>query len=114
MGKKARPHPKPKAIPLHLKAWRKHRGLTQAQLAERLAVSDATVSRIESGEQNWDQEFLQAAAEVLRCAPADLLVRDPTQPGAVWSLWERAAPGQREQIDQMAAVIVRGRTGTND
>lgn len=111
MGNKARPHPKPKPIPLHLKAWRKMRGLSQAQLAERLNVSDATVSRIEKGLQNWDQEFLKAAADALRCTPADLLVRDPSAPGAIWSIWEQAKPGEREQIEKVAAALV-GRTGT--
>lgn len=111
MGKKARPHPKPKPIPLHLRAWRKLRDLSQAQLAERIGVSDATISRIESGEQNWDQEFLKAAADALRCAPADLLMRDPSQPGAIWSIWESAKPGEREQIDKVVVALV-GRTGT--
>jgi len=106
MGKKARPHPKPKPIPLYLRGWRKLRELSQAQLAERIGVSDATISRIEKGEQNWDQEFLKAAAEELRCDPVDLLMRDPSQPGAVWSIWAHAKPAERERIDNVVVGLI--------
>ena len=41
-----------------LKAWRKLRRLTQAQLADRSGVSLATVSRLESGDGNITLESL--------------------------------------------------------
>ena len=41
-----------------LRAWRKLRGLTQAQLADRSGVSLATVSRLESGDGNITLESL--------------------------------------------------------
>ena len=37
---------------------RKHRGLTQQQLAERLATSQSAVNRIEKGHQNLSLEML--------------------------------------------------------
>lgn len=47
--------------------------LSQAQLGEKLGVSDASINRIMLGKQNWNQEFLQHAADVLGCHWADLL-----------------------------------------
>jgi transcriptional regulator with XRE-family HTH domain len=41
-----------------LRSWRKLRGLTQAQLADRSGVSLATVARLESGEGNVRLESL--------------------------------------------------------
>ncbi|TNE58639.1 MAG: XRE family transcriptional regulator [Sphingomonadales bacterium] len=71
-----------------IKEWRKHRGLTQEQLASRLEIDRTTISKIESGKQEYSQGFLEAAAYALRCDPADLIMRDPTTPSAVWSIWD--------------------------
>lgn len=100
------------AIPLHLRAWRTYRGLNQAQLAERIGTTGATISRIENGRQNWDQAFLQAAAEALRCDPADLLVRDPTDPEGIWSIWDNVEPTRRAEAASLLKVIAGGKTGT--
>jgi DNA-binding XRE family transcriptional regulator len=111
-GQQSSTAPQAEADPLHLRGWRKFRELSQAELGERIGVSDATISRIEKGEQNWDQEFLKAAAEVLRCDPVDLLMRDPSQPGAVWSIWAHAKPADRVRIDNVVVALVGGSTGT--
>ena len=77
--------------PLHrhfIREWRKYRGLTQEQLAGRLEVDRTTISKIESGKQEYSQGFLEATAYALRCEPADLIMRDPTAPSAVWSIWD--------------------------
>lgn len=71
-----------------IRQWRKHRGLTQEQLAERVEVSHASIGRIERGLQPYGQPLLEAIAFALRCETADLLVRDPLNPDAAWSIWE--------------------------
>jgi transcriptional regulator with XRE-family HTH domain len=117
MPRKARPHPKPARRPTHIRAWRKHRGLTLAQLADRLAVelevdiTEGQISRIERGETPYSQDILEALASALRCQPADLLVRDPTQPDAIWSLWESLKPVERAQAVEMLRIF--SRTGTD-
>lgn len=100
------------AIPLHLRAWRNYRGLKQDQLAERIGTTAATISRIENARQNWDQAFLQAAADALRCEPVDLLVRDPTDPEGIWSIWENVEPTRRAEAASLLKVIAGGKTGT--
>lgn len=117
MPKKARPHPKPARRPTYIRSWRKHRDLTLAQLADRLAteleveISEGQLSRIERGETPYSQDILEAIAAALRCEPADLLVRDPAAPDAIWSLWETLKPAERTQAVEILKTFRR--TGTD-
>jgi len=82
---------------LFLKEWRKHRQLTQEQLADRLDIDRTIVSKIERGKLQYSQGFLEAAAEALMCEPADLIVRDPTTPERIWSVWDTIPEHERER-----------------
>ena len=93
-----------------IRAWREHRGLTQEQLADRLATTKATISRIENLRQGFTQDVLEACADALRTDPASLIMRDPSDPEGIWSIWEQAKPGQRRQITEIARTLTR--TGT--
>lgn len=92
--------------------WRKYRGLSQEALAERLETTKASISRIETGLQPYSQDFLEAVAYQLQCEPVDLLIRDPSDPDGIWSIWDHAKPGEKKQIVEVSRVIVGGRTGT--
>lgn len=81
-----------------IREWRKHRHLTQAQLAERIGIAESYVSKIESGKRRYDQPFLEAASEVLSCDPADLIMRDPSDPAGLWSIYDTLSPTQRLQL----------------
>lgn len=59
------------------KEWREHRGLTQEQLAERLGTNKSGVSKIERGENRYNQSNLEAWADALQCEPSDLISRLP-------------------------------------
>ncbi|MGE0575414.1 MAG: helix-turn-helix domain-containing protein [Reyranella sp.] len=84
--------------------WRKHRELTQEAAAERIGIEQATLSRIERGLIAYTQDFLEAAAYAYRCEPADLIMRNPLDPEAPWSIWETLP-----QPDKVRAVeILRG------
>lgn len=95
--KKTRPHPKPQRPKYFFKEWRKYRGLTQEQLAERIGTSTPSISQLETGKQGFTDKTLEAFAQALNCTPADLLMRNPTDPEAPWSIWETLEPAQREQ-----------------
>jgi len=116
MPRKAHPHPKPARRPTYIRAWRKHRALTLGKLAERLSaelelkISEGQLSRIERGETPYSQDILEALAAVLRCEPADLIMRDPTQPDALWSLLDGLQPVQRMQAIEVIKALQR--TGT--
>jgi transcriptional regulator with XRE-family HTH domain len=92
------------------KEWREHRGLSQERLAERLETSVASVSRIEAGKQPYTQDYLEALATALQADPASLLMRNPLDPDAIWSIWDSAKPGERRMIIDLARTVVK--TGT--
>lgn len=100
------PKPRPQYQLTFLREWRKHRGKTQEQLAEAVGISAAQVNRIEKGKRQYTQAFLEAAAEYLQTDPASLLMRDPIKGENIWSLWERANVGQRQDIERLAEIVV--------
>jgi transcriptional regulator with XRE-family HTH domain len=101
----------PKFRPTFLRKWRKYRGLTLERLGDSIGMSHASLSRIETGEQPYSQAMLEAVADRLSTDVASLIMRDPTDPDAIWSLWERAKPGERRMILDIARTIVKANTG---
>jgi|SRR5271166_6734867 len=93
-----------------IREWRNFRHLTQEQLAERVNMSPGNLSLIERGLQNYTQDTLESLAEALQCDPADLLMRNPLDGEAIWSIWDRAKPVERRLIVDIAKTITR--TGT--
>ena len=75
-----------------------------------LETSGSMISRIENGETPYTQDVLEALAEALRTDPASLLMRDPTAPEALWSIWDHAKEGERQMITDIARTITK--TGT--
>jgi transcriptional regulator with XRE-family HTH domain len=94
-----------------LKEWRTHRGLTQQQLADRLDTTKSVISALENGKQRWNQDIVELAAEALNCEPADLIVRDPTAPDAIWSIWERVPPQNRDLAARTLEAFTAPRSG---
>lgn len=93
-----------------IKQWRKHRGYTQGKLAEMVGTSTGNISRVETFQQPYTQDLLEAVADALMTDAASLIMRDPTAPDAIWSVWEQASPGQRAQIVEVAKALLK--TGT--
>lgn len=89
----------------YIREWRKHRGLNQEQFAERIGVTQSFVSKVENGKQSPDLSFLEVTAEALRCTPADLIMRDPTAPEAIWDIWEQLQPVQRVQLIEIGKTL---------
>lgn len=65
-----------------IKEWRKSRGLTLTQLADRTGSTHATISRLERGLQPYGQELLEAIAKELQTEPAVLLSMPPDDASA--------------------------------
>lgn len=105
------PRKKPSRQSTFLKEWRKHRGLSLDKAIERLEfeleymISKGQLSRIERGEQPYGQDLLEALAAVYRCDVPDLLMRDPTAPDAIWSIWEQLKPVQRAQLVEIGETL---------
>lgn len=62
-----------------IREWRKHRRLSLDRLAPRIPMAVSSLSRVERGVQPYSQPMLEAIAEALGCAPADLLMRNPLE-----------------------------------
>ncbi len=67
---------------------------------------------LERGLRGYTQETLERIAEALQTDAASLLIRNPKDGEAIWSLWDRAKPGQKQQIVEIATTITK--TGTDN
>jgi transcriptional regulator with XRE-family HTH domain len=91
-----------------IREWREYRGIpSQAELAKRIGASVATISRIESGAQNYTQATLELIAEALRTDPADLLSRNPMTTDQLDEVLEQASPSQRRIIVEVAKGVIK-------
>ena len=61
-----------------VKVWREHRGLTQAQLAERAGVTQGAVAQIESGKRRGSVDLLRKLAAALEVDVDDLIFGEET------------------------------------
>lgn len=89
----------------YIRQWRKKRGLTQAQLADRMEsepgvrlLSHATVSNIEAGKQSPTLEQLEAFAAALDVTVSMLLENNPTKDGEIVDLLSRIDDANRPRI----------------
>jgi len=100
--------------PFYLKQWRQHRGLTQQRLADRVNLSKPFISEMERGKKGYSQETLEALAEALMCEPADLIMRDPTSPDPIWSVWDKVPATKRNDALRVLAAFAEdsAKTGT--
>lgn len=71
-----------------MKEWRIHVGLDQEPAAERIGISRSQLSKIENMKSPYTQGLLEAAATAYNCTVADLLMRNPTDADAPWSIFE--------------------------
>jgi transcriptional regulator with XRE-family HTH domain len=88
-----------------IRAWRKHRGLTLERLAERIGMSHQNLGKIERFLVPYNQELLETLALELRCAPADLITRDPSDPEGLWSVIDALKPAERRQAIRLIEAL---------
>jgi transcriptional regulator with XRE-family HTH domain len=101
------------AIPGNLRRLMQRRDFQQAELAKRSGLSEATISRILSGEQrNPTAETLRALARALGVGVADLLAEDGRPHGVddeaeeiLLNLYRVLGPEDRAKIVEYAEAI---------
>lgn len=98
--------------PHFLREWREYREMTLEEVGEAVGISHAQLGRIERRLQKYNQELLEALAELYETEPASLIMRDPTNADAIWSLWDKAQPGERQDTAKYLEFRVKSRTGT--
>lgn len=115
MGKlamtKVTPRFKPPKARHFIREWRKYRGYTLEQLADRVGVTHGALSQLERGLTNYTQPMLEALAGALSCEPADLIMRDPTSD--IWSIYDTLKALPKNDREKVVAIIdVLKKTGT--
>ena len=88
-----------------LREWRKHRGLTQQQVADRLETNKGNVANWENGKRGIGADVQAALAEALSIDPQDLF-RDPAQPSAD-ALLRNATPEVRAQAFAIIEALMK-------
>lgn len=94
-----------------IREWRKYRNLTLEQLAGRLEMTASHFSMLERGQRGYTQETLEAIADALQTDAASLIMRNPLDDEAIWSIWDSAKVADRQKIVAIARTIT-GKTGT--
>lgn len=100
----------PKRPPVgFLRAWRDDRGLSQADLGNRLEppVEPSTISRLEDGSHEWKYGRAVELAEALGITPFELLFVHPDAPGDFLRQWVATSPHGAAAIAQFFEYAAR-------
>lgn len=111
MAKKVVTNFKPPRRHYFFREWRKFRGFTQEELAEVVGLSPPSISQLEKGKQGFTDSTLEALASALSCNPGDLLMRNPLDEDAPWTIWDNIPKQDRPRAVQILKAFVK--TGTN-
>lgn len=95
----------------YIKEWRRHRGMTQAEVAKSMGISVSYFTMIEGGSRRYDQNFLEGAALVLETTPADLIARPPGAAQRIDSLLGAVSEEERMRIEAAIRALINPRSG---
>jgi transcriptional regulator with XRE-family HTH domain len=96
-----------KPRPRHfVREWRKHRGMTQEELAAAIDITHGAISQLETGKVAYTQQTIEALAIALSCEPRDLIGRPPGVEWGVDHIMARATADQKRQLHDIALTIV--------
>lgn len=98
----------------YLREWRMHRHLTQAQVVDRLEIHDdpnlpkteASLSRIENGAQNYSIDLLFALADIYSCEVWELHGRKPGTENELVDLVARLPAARQDSARAMIEGLV--------
>ncbi len=95
----------------YLKAWREHRRLTQAKLAEAIGTTGAVISLIEAGERRLSDKWANLIAPVLKTRAGFLFDTDPNDLDTdIMEIWVEIPEDRRAQAREVLKAF-RVRTG---
>ena len=87
---------------------REQKGWTQEQLAEHARLSEATISRIETGAAGWSSTSIAKIAAALNCAPGELI--DGIDPNSIYADLHEAIDHLAEHDAKRLLAILRAMT----
>lgn len=95
-----------------LREWREYNNLTLEAAASRLNMSHAQLSKIERALEPYSQQLLQAASDAYGCAVHELIIRNPKDKNAVWSIQDQLLkapePVQKRIVAAVDALLKAG------
>ena len=62
---------------------------------------------LERGHRGYSQHTLELIADMLQTDVASLIMRNPEDPDAIWTLWDEASEGEKRQIVEVARALRR-------
>jgi transcriptional regulator with XRE-family HTH domain len=65
--------------PNFLKAWREHRGLTQAELGDAAGTTSTVIALLEARERGVSEKWRFRLGPLLDVRPGDLMTSDPSE-----------------------------------
>ena len=89
------------------------RPIQQKRQFRRTFMTASHFSMLERGQRGYTQETLEAIADALQTDAASLIMRNPMDDEAIWSIWDAAKGADRQKIVAIARTIT-GKTGTAD
>ena len=91
----------------YIREWRLDRGLTLEVLADRIGIKASALSYLERGQSAYTQGTLEALAAALQTDPASLIMRNPNDVDAIWSIWDDASEAEKRQISDVVKALKR-------
>ena len=95
---------------------REFHNLSQESAASRLNISRTLLSKIENAKSPYTQQFMENAAAAYGCDVPDLIMRNPLNKDAVWSIHDqlkKASPERLQDILNIVDAMLKPKTGTN-
>ena len=94
----------------NLRAWRVFRGLSQAELGERVDTTANVISQLESGVRGLSHKWLLRLAPALGTTPGFLLDHDPNDLDSAWTEAVESVPvDRRDEAIQILRVLTTPR-----
>jgi transcriptional regulator with XRE-family HTH domain len=85
-----------------VKAWRDHRGMTQAKLAEAIGTTGAVISLIEAGERRLSDKWAHRIAPVLKTRAGFLFDTDPNDLDTdILEIWTDIPEDRKDQAREV-------------
>ena len=91
---------------LFLRAWRKHRDMSQEALESASGIDRTHISKLERGLGNYTKPTLEALAGALRLEVKDLFM-EPGAGAEIIDIWDHIDPRDRPRALEMMRVFSR-------
>lgn len=97
----------------NIRNWRLFRGIKNhgalAKLTEGvdggIAMTRATICRLESGKLRYREDQLDVLAVVLKCTPTDLIGTDPFNAGDIFTIYRRLTGHAKDAVDDLVRKL---------